>query len=166
MNPFYEQMKQLAMGGNGLEDDIGDVYKGILYQRGYGLGYGPDFNEMYGLGFGDSLMSMFRYILPTLKSGAKYLGEKAITAAADIAQDAIAGRNIGEAAKEHVTKAGKEIFGRAPPVISDTVFNKGGVKRKLSSRPSAGELVAGARKKKRKIGKGLLATYPALEKIL
>lgn len=162
MNPFYEQMKRLAMAGDGFDEDIGDVYKGIMYQRGYGLGYGVDINEMNGLGFGDSLMNVFRYIMPALKSGAKYLGDKAISTAADIAHDAIAGRNIGEAAKEHVTKAGKEIFARAP----DTLFNRGGVKRKANSRPSAGELVAGARKKKRKIGQGLLATYPALEKLL
>lgn len=177
MNPFYEQFKHDAMIGGGLGDQegIGDVYRSSLYQRGYGLGFDVDFSETHGLGFADGLMSLIRYAMPMLKGGLQYLGKQAVSTAANIAQDAIEGKNVKEAAKEHISKAGEDLFAKAPAAIADAVIKTGGVKRKASfSRESPGVLVSRARppplKKPRKsnfqrIGKGLVNSYPALAKI-
>jgi hypothetical protein len=164
MNPFYEQGKMLATAGNGQNEDIGDLYKSVLYQRGYGLGY-DELSDMQGLGFSDGLMSMFRFVMPALKTGLQYLGKQAVSTAANIAQDAIAGRNVKEAAREHVLRVGEDIFAKPPGI------NKGRAgKRKALSQ---GELVVGARpsaiinkrRRQTRIGKGLLKTYPILEKL-
>jgi hypothetical protein len=184
MNPFYDHFKYLATrgaGGGNDERDIGDVYRGVLYQRGYGLEYDAiSYNDMHGLGFADGLMSMFKFVLPALKTGLQYLGKHAVSTAANIATDAIAGRNIAESAKDHVTDTAKDLFAKAPDALSSVI--RGGQKRRWnSSLETAGEeggrLIKRVAKKKRKlsyksrnkyraIGKGLLSTYPALEKIV
>lgn len=172
MNPFYEEFKRDAMVGRGLGDgdEIGDVYRSVLYQKGYGLGYDFDPGEVHGLGFADGFMSLIRYAMPVLKSGLQFLGKQAVSTAANIAQDAIEGKNVKEAAKEHIIRAGEDIFAKAPTAIADAVINRTGKKRKVVSQQSAGELVARARpvkrfKKTNRVGRGLLATYPALAKI-
>lgn len=178
MNPFYEQFKRDAVvggggGGIGDGDGVGDVYRSVLYQRGYGLGYDIDLGQTYGLGFSDGLMSLIRYALPMLKGGLQYLGKQAVSTAANIAQDAIEGKNVRDSAKEHISKAGEEILAKAPASITEAFIKPTGVKRKAVSQDSAGALVARARlpppskkfKRSNRIGKGLLNTYPALAKI-
>lgn len=76
-----------------------NVFRGATYQRGYGLG--------------GSFRSFFRWLvpifkehaLPLLKSGAQEVGKKAISSISNIAKDAVNGRNIKEAAGEHLNTA-------------------------------------------------------------
>lgn len=167
-NPFYDQFKLLATRGSGLEDtEIGDVYRGVLHQRGFG--YDFSYNDTHGLGFGNTLMKLFRFLKPSLKSGLRYLGNQAVTTAANIANDALSGRNIKEAAKEHALKVGEDIFAKAPAAINQLITKRGGMKRKLASRRVGKPVAARSAKRKRhfsgRIGRGLLTTYPVLEKL-
>jgi hypothetical protein len=177
MNPFYEEFQHLVGHGVDRDEGVGDVYKGVFYQRGYGLGFNTtDYGDVYGLGFADNLMSMFRFALPVLKTGLQYLGKQAVSTAANIAQDAIEGRNMKDAAKEHLTNSAQNIFAKAPEMLRDQFINTTNKKRKGVSADESGE---GSRPKKksrvilsnrqrpqqRKIGRGLLSTYPYLEKI-
>lgn len=165
-NPFYDQFKILATKGSGLDDrEIGDVYRGVLHQRGFG--YDFNYSDAHGLGLKDVFIKLFRFLKPAAKSGLKYLGNQAVSTAANIATDALAGRDIKEAAKEHVFKVGEDIFAKAPGAISDLIAKRGGMKRKRVSHHGGRE--QGGRKRRRhftgRIGRGLLATYPGLEKI-
>ncbi len=175
MNPYYEHFKFVQ--GSGLDKDeskqgVGSVYRGVLYQRGYGLGHYYDYSDRHGLGFMDGLMSLARFVLPSMKSGLKYLGKQAVETAANIAQDAIAGKDIKESAKDHVRSAANHIFAKAPAAITQALTGdkRSGLKRRAVSRTSAGRLVASARRsvkraKKSSTSRGLLAQYPALEKL-
>jgi hypothetical protein len=170
MNPYYDQFKYLVEGSGGGED-IGDVYKGVLYQRGYGLD-----SEMHGLGFADGLMRMFKFVLPALKTGLQYLGKQGVSTAANIASDAISGKNVSESIKEHVTGAAEDLFAKAPDALSSVI--RGGQKRKRASvlegvEPDGYQQPPRVKRRKlrknysssRKIGRGLLSTYPVLAKI-
>ena len=127
-NPFYDELKLYCSrgGGRGEEDrdSIGPLYKSIHFQRGYGIGYVDPFPyETYGLGFGDSISNLFRMALPYLKQGLKHLGKKAVDTVANVAHDVIEGRNIPEAAKEHVTTATQELIAKAPKALTE-LMNK------------------------------------------
>jgi hypothetical protein len=165
MDPFYEHCKRQATGGGlGSPDEIGDVYRSsVLYQRGFGFGEEYDLSETYGLGFGDSIMQLFRLAAPVLKkgltSGLKMLGNTAVNTAANIAQDAIAGENVKESAQKHVSAAAEDVFARAPAMVTALLKKSRANKRKSSSRPSAGRVVASARKRR------VLQEYPGLEKL-
>jgi hypothetical protein len=165
MDPFLELCKS-RVGGGGLGDreDIGEVYRNsVLHQRGYGFFEEYDFSDTYGVGFGDVIMQMLRVAAPVLKqgltSGLKMLGNTAVSTAANIAQDAIAGENVKDAAKKHVTAAAEEVFAKAPGIVSELMKKRNAEKRKANSRLSAGKLVASARRRRR------LDQYPALEKL-
>jgi hypothetical protein len=167
VNPFYSHFKVLASTGQGinLEDGIGDVYRGVLFQRGYGLGYNAaDVYAMQGLGFQDVLSSLFRVVSPYLQSGLRYLGNEAVSTVANIAKDAINGENVKEAAKQRTANTAEEIYAKAPDAIA-RVFNKknGTVKRRAS--PFHTSTSVTSLQKKRKFGRGLLREYPVLEKI-
>lgn len=167
-NPFYDQFKLLATRGSGLDNkEIGDVYRGVLHQRGFG--YDFNYGDAHGLGFGSTFMKFIRFLQPSLKSGLKYLGNQAVSTAANIATDALAGRDIRESAKEHARKAGEDIFARAPAAISQLITKRGGMKRRRVSHQRGRELSARPAKRKRhfsgRIGKGLLSTYPVLENL-
>jgi len=76
-----------------------NVFRGASYQRGYGLG--------------GSFRSFFRWLvpifkehaLPLLKSGAQEVGKEAVSSITNIAKDAVNGRNVKEAASEHLSSA-------------------------------------------------------------
>jgi hypothetical protein len=165
MDPFYELCKNRVIGeGFGEKDEIGEVYRNnVLYQRGYGFSEEYDFSETYGVGFGDVLMQLFRIAAPVVKkgltSGLKMLGNTAVNTAANIAQDAIAGDNVKTSAKKHVSAAAEEVFAKAPMIVTELIKKRNAEKRKAASRPSAGKLVASARRRRR------LDEYPALEKL-
>ncbi len=154
---------------------IGGVYKGVLYQRGYGLGQYYDYSGRHGLGFVDGLMSLARLVMPTMKTGLKYLGNQAVETVANIAQDAIAGKELKEAAKQRVQETAKDIFAKAPAAIVQAIGGdkSKAVKRRAVSHKSAGRLVASARRPAKRakksqslVGKGLLEQFPALEKLV
>lgn len=177
MNPYYEMLK--SAHGAGLapqEQSVGDVYRSVLYQRGYGLGQYYNYSDRHGLGFIDGLASLVRFAMPAMKEGLKYLGNQAVSTVANIAHDAIAGTNMKDSAKHHVAEVARDVFAKAPAaILSNMVIadKTRGIKRKASSQQSAGKLVASARakvlKKHRKhsrvFGKGLYLEYPALEKL-
>lgn len=174
-NPYFEHfMAVVGEGSAGSDngDDIGYVYRTVPYQRGYGWGYHEmDYMQTHGLGFGETIASLFNFAKPLVTKGLKFLGTTAVDTAANIAQDAISGENVGSAAKRRLTDAAEDIFARAPDVIMENVFKNRGSNRKRFIQPSAGELVASARrrghnKKKRITGRGLFDEYPALEKIV
>lgn len=165
------------MAGGGLRRDeknrIGDVYHGVLYQRGYGLApHFHDYSDIHGLGFLDGMTSLFRFAMPLVKTGMRYLGGQAINTVADIARDALAGRDIKESAVRHATEVADDIFAKAPDAILEALGNKRrGLKRKPVIQQSAGKLVSAARIKRPRqsgniVGKGLMIKYPALEKLL
>lgn len=76
-----------------------DVFRGSSYQRGYGLG--GSFRSFF-----KWLVPIFKeHALPLLKSGAQEVGKEAISSITNIAKDAVNGRNIKEAAGEHLNSA-------------------------------------------------------------
>lgn len=166
MDPFYELCKRRVVG-SGLadnRDEIGDLYRNnVLYQRGYGFSEEYDFSDTYGVGFGDVIMQLLRAAGPVLKqgltSGLKMLGNTAVNTAANIAQDAIAGQNMKNSAKKHVTAAAEQVFAKAPGIVTELIKKRTAEKRKANSRPSAGKLVASARRRR------TLEEYPALKNL-
>ena len=84
-----------------------NVYRGVVRQRGYGLG--GIFKTMYRY-----IMPLFKaHALPVLKSGAKLVGTEAIRAASNIATDAIRGDNLKNVVKHHATNAVQNISDKA-----------------------------------------------------
>lgn len=173
MNPFYDHFKSLIGEGIGDNDDnIGDIYRSIMYQRGYGFDDEfVDYDATYGLGFGEVLSNVFRLATPLLKKGLQYLGNQAVSTVANIAQDAIAGQNVAESAKKHVSHAAGDVFAKAPAAIANSVLKTRGIKRGPDS--SLEDVNWGRRSRQKrirknirgKIGRGLLQEYPALKKI-
>ena len=173
MDPFYEHCKRQATGGGLKGNDIGDVYRTVLYQRGFGMTHAFNLRRTHGLGFADGLLSLFRSAVPVLgpafKSGMKYLGNQAVTTAANIAKDAINGDNVIQAANRRISEAAshaaQDIFARPAPQS----VNRRGTKRRAVSQVSAGRLVTSARnskKVKRGGGGSLVSEYPALAKLI
>lgn len=177
VNPYYEHFKSFV--GSGIPpDQIGEVYRSALYQRGYGIGNDFDYSSVHGLGFVDGALRLFRLALPALKSGLQYMGKSAVNAAADVATDAIMGKNVKDSVKEHVSGVAKDLFAKAPVLISE--INKG-VKRKrkgisLEGLEEENAPLVAVRKPKRarlKYKRGgyiphstVFELYPALKKIV
>lgn len=83
------------------------VFRGYANQRGYGLG------GMFKTFF-KYIMPMFKtHALPALKKGAEIIGAEAVKTAANIANDAISGKNVKDAAKEHLNEAVNTLSTRA-----------------------------------------------------
>ena len=120
-----------------------DVYKGALYQKGYGLG--------------GTFRSLFRWIipifkqhaLPALKSGAKQIGREAISTASNIAYDALAGKDINESLKNNASTAFEnlknEAISSAPEVVSNI---RNAIKEKMAQ---SGKGIKRKRKKRNMI---------------
>ena len=70
------------------------VFVGARTQRGHGLG--------------SILSSLFRRILPFVKSGAKFLAPRVLKAGMQITDDVVAGKSFKESAKERIPTAIKE----------------------------------------------------------
>ena len=169
VNPYYEHFKSFV--GSGIPpDQIGDVYRSVLYQRGYGIGGNFEYSGVHGLGFADTALKLFRLAMPALKSGLQYLGKSAVTAAADVANDAIMGKNVKESAKEHVTEVARDLFAKAPDFISG-IDKRIGTKRKGLSIDPLVEQEPRLRKRRKKLKNkrggsvpALVKLYPVLEK--
>lgn len=179
MNPFYDQFKLECMKGGGLrdEDDLGEFYRGSMYQRGYGLGFGEPFfgNDMCGYGLGQTLSNLFQMAWPLLKRGMKFLGTSAVGTAADIARDVIEGKNVKASAKERVSKTAHDILAKAPKVMSEGVSGSGAdyITGDMFTPPVSLHL-APKRKRtvsfrginnKTKFGKGLMSQFPLLKQL-
>lgn len=113
MNPYYEYFN--AMNGGGFVPNIGEVYEGLNFQRGYGS---VDMWELQnGSGIGSALAALARVAFPFLKSGLSFLGRQAVTAAADVAKDAIMGKNVKESAKSVLKERGAEVMEQIPKTL-------------------------------------------------
>ena len=78
---------------------VENVFKGPMYQQGYGLGgYFKKFFKWL-------IPIAEKHVMPSIKSGFETIGKQAIDSASRIASDAVNGRNIQEAAREHVSQA-------------------------------------------------------------
>ena len=78
---------QAVQSGHGIPG-----FEGVAFQRGSG-------------GIENFLGRLFRFILPVAKKAAKSVGKQALSTGVNIIGDAVKGRNIKEAAKEHGRKA-------------------------------------------------------------
>ena len=80
-------------------------FRGPAYQRGHGLG-----------GIFRALMRVatpiFRSAAPIVKAGAKEVARDAIRAGAEIANDAISGRDIGSSIEQHGNEAAERLIGK------------------------------------------------------
>jgi len=96
-----------------------NIYRGSPYQHGYGLG--GTFKRFF-----KWLVPLFKkHALPHIESGAKEIGKTALSTAADIAKDAVSGKNIKEAATERINTAVDSIKERAEKALEGR-----GIKRK------------------------------------
>ena len=73
-----------------------DVFKGSPWQIGHG---------QMGYGLGGLFRSVARAIMPMVKSGAKTLGNIALSSGANFLGDVLAGKNVKKAAKSRLTEA-------------------------------------------------------------
>ena len=75
------------------------VFRGYPNQKGYGLG--GIFKTFYKF-----ILPLFKtHALPVLKKGAEVVGTEAVRTAANIANDAISGRNFKDATRERLNEA-------------------------------------------------------------
>lgn len=101
--------------GNGLP-----YYKGVSLQRGSGLG--------------GIFKSMFRMVLPLLKSGVKTVGKQALRSGVDIANDYMQGKDLKVASKQRVKEATKILTNKAADKMKTMIG--GQHKRKRKNRKS------------------------------
>ena len=90
---FTEYYKNQALGNNP------HVFSGPLVQRGHGLG--GIFSSIF-----RTVAPVFRGVVaPLIKRGAKAAAKEAVTAGAQIATDALAGKSLGAAVKQRSEQA-------------------------------------------------------------
>lgn len=99
---YYENQAR----NNGIQ-----VFKGSMYQRGYG--------------FGDVFRKFFRWIVPIVKKNAtpvlKNLGKEIVSSASNIANETIEGKNFKDSFDENIARSMKNI---------EETYGKGYKKRK------------------------------------
>ena len=102
---------QRQLGGQQL------VFRGPLYQQGYGLGgYFKKFFKWI-------IPIAEKHILPQIKSGVQEIGKQSIDSLSNIAKDVIKGRDLKEASKVHLSTAIDNLKEKAESSIN-------GIKRK------------------------------------
>ena len=79
-------------------------------QVGHGLPVFIGGHSQYGQGLGSFFSGLGRTILPWLKTGGKALLREGLGTGLQVAQDALAGRNIGDSFKEHAKEAGQRLL--------------------------------------------------------
>jgi hypothetical protein len=111
IHPYLDFFKDAVGQGPGTYyRGIGELYRASSrYQRGYGL-LGATHYSRQGDGLGNILSSLWRVAFPMIKTGAKKIGSAALDVATNVAADALQGKNIREAAKEHLTNKGVELL--------------------------------------------------------
>ena len=110
-HPYLDFFKDsIGQGSGQYFRGIGELYRtSSRYQKGYGLiGHGS--YESRGEGLGNILSSLWRVAFPMIKTGAKKIGSAALDVATNVAADALQGKDIREAAKEHLTNKGVELL--------------------------------------------------------
>jgi len=88
-------VRQTGAGIGG--DHMTNFYRGGIYQRGHGLG--------------SILSSVFRAVLPLMKSGAKYVGREALTTGLNIIDDhETTGDSYKKVVKRQMADAGQRVL--------------------------------------------------------
>jgi hypothetical protein len=110
-HPYLDFFKDSIGHGSGqYYRGIGELYRtSSRYQKGYGL-IGQNYYNRRGDGLGNILSSLWRVAFPMIKTGAKKIGSAALDVATNVAADALQGKDIREAAKEHLTNKGVELL--------------------------------------------------------
>ena len=92
-------------------------------QAGHGLPVFIGGRSQHGHGLGSFFSGLGRTILPWIKTGGKALLREGLGTGLQVAQDALAGRNIGESFKEHAKEAGQRLLQGA---VQHVVGNQSG----------------------------------------
>jgi len=104
------------------EDQVGSglpVFQGAKFQRGHGLG--SIFKSFYRW-----ISPIFKqHALPVLKQGATTLGEEAVRTAANIANDALGGKKLEQAAVDRAKEAVESISNKASNYIKQSQVGSG-----------------------------------------
>ena len=84
----------MEQAGNGSDYNY---YRGSVYQQGYGMG--SSFRKFF-----KWIVPIFKqHALPKIESGLKHVSREALSSAANIAKDYVAGKDLSLSAKEHVS---------------------------------------------------------------
>ena len=104
---------------------VQNVFKGPMYQQGYGLGgYFKKF-------FRWLVPIAEKHVLPHVKSGLQTLGKQAIDSVSDIAHDTLKGKNVRESVEERTFEAIENIKNRAEKRLRGEGIRKASKKRKI-----------------------------------
>lgn len=109
----------IGKGSGQFYGGIGEVYKSSSrYQKGYGLlGVSQNNYARHGEGIGSMLSNLWRMAFPMIKTGAQKLGTAALDVATNVASDVIQGKDIKEAAKEHLKTKGSQLLQEINPSL-------------------------------------------------
>jgi hypothetical protein len=105
-----------------------EFYRGSQYQRGYGLG--GSFRRF----FSWLVPIVQKHALPAINSGLQEIGKTALSTAADIAKDTVAGKSFKDSTQQRVNSAIDSLKEKAEKNMSGgerLVFGKLTEKRKL-----------------------------------
>ena len=105
-------------------------------QHGHGLPVFIGGRNQRGHGIGSFFSGLGRMVLPWLKTGGKALLREGVSTGLHVANDALAGRNIGESFKEHAKEAGHRLLQGAVEHLGQNQSGSGVRRRKRAlSRP-------------------------------
>ena len=116
---------QLTRGG-------GNVFKGSIYQRGYGLR-----RVQRGYGFGGIFKSLVRVATPFVKEAAKTVGKEALSSGLGLLDDIVSGKDVKSSVKSRAREVGRNSLRKGVRKARQTI--SGGstsqpIKRKATSR--------------------------------
>ncbi len=95
-----------------------NVYRGLPYQKGYGLGGG--FRRFFRW-----IVPIFKkHALPVLKSTAKVIGNEALSSVSNISKDIINGNNIADSVQSRLNEAVDNLKTKAEDTLEGRGFEK------------------------------------------
>lgn len=111
-------------------------FRGARYQRGYGLGrckYGS--GRQHGMGLGGAWSNFLRWItpifskvknfaMPIIKSSSKEVGKEVVSAASDIANSVLDGKNLKETAAQRIETGVDNLIDKASKKMEGKGINK------------------------------------------
>jgi hypothetical protein len=104
-------------------------------QNGHGLPIFIGGRNQRGHGIGSFFSGLGRMVLPWLKTGGKALLREGVSTGLHVANDALAGRNVGESFKEHAKEAGHRLLQGAVQHIGQNQSGSGLRRKRALSRP-------------------------------
>lgn len=97
-----------------LQSGGGAYFEGFPYQRGYGA-YFAGFPYQRGYGIGSVFGSIFRYLLPMLKTAGKEIGREGLATGARILGNLAEGKQLKSAVVEETSEGLKKLIERSDP---------------------------------------------------